>query len=294
MWLRFEVTGAWNGARASAFLRGQGMSAALLRRIKTEGPGILLDGVPIYAGHTVAAGQTVSVLLPDEQDTSVSPQPIPLRIAYENDQLALIDKPAGMTVHPTLGYADGTLANAWMGRLAQRGEKGVFRPVNRLDKDTSGLVVCAKNAFSAALLAGEVEKRYLAIVCGELPPGSGEIDAPIARCEDSIIRRRVHPSGQPSCTRYTVLAAGGGYSAVRLHLLTGRTHQIRLHMAHIGHPLAGDWLYGYGPTDTIHRHALHCFAVHLPETMQAPEWVFSAPPPDFQRLYRLILDAKRW
>lgn len=270
------------------------MSAALLRRIKTEGPGILLDGAPVYAGHPVAEGQTVSVLLPSEQDTAVSPQAIPLRVEYENDQLALINKPAGMTVHPTLGYASGTLANAWMGRLAQRGEKGVFRPVNRLDKDTSGLVLCAKNAFSAALLAGQAKKRYLAIVCGELPLGSGEIDAPIARCEDSIIRRRVHPSGQPSRTRYTVLAAGGGYSVLRVQPLTGRTHQIRLHMAHIGHPLAGDWLYGYGPNDDIRRHALHCFAVQLPGQMQAPEWVFSAPPADFQRLYRIILSAKRW
>ena len=294
MWIRFEVTDAWNGARASAFLRGQGISAALLRRIKTEGTGLWLDGVPVYAGHTVAKGQVVSVGLPPEQDTTVAAQPIPLRIAYENAHLSLIDKPAGMTVHPTLGYADGTLANAWMGLLAQRGEKGIFRPVNRLDKDTSGLVVCAKNAFSAALLAGKVEKRYLAIVCGELPASSGEINAPIARCEDSIIRRQVHPSGQPSCTRYRVLAAGAGYSVVRLHLLTGRTHQIRLHMAHIGHPLAGDWLYGYGPTSSICRHALHCFAVHLPPAMQMSEWVYSAPPADFQRLYQMILNEKRW
>ena len=214
------------------------------------------------------------------------PQAIPLRVVYETSHLALIDKPAGMAVHPTLNYPCDTLANGWAGRLAAEGRQGPCRPVNRIDKGTSGLVLCAKNAYAAAFLPGQVEKVYLAVAEGEMPPGEGTVDAPIGRGE-GILQRCVVPDGQPSRTHYQVLAAGGGYSLLRVRLETGRTHQIRVHMAHIGHPLAGDWLYGHGPGPDIQRQALHCFAMCLPAMPgSAGGWVYTPPPEDMQQLYR--------
>jgi len=169
----------------------------------------------------------------------------------------VLNKPAGIAVHPTLNYPDGTLANGWLYHLQQRGESGIFRPVNRIDKNTSGLVLCAKNAFAAPLLAGSAHKCYLAIVQGTMPLGPGRVEAPIARRGDSIIGRCVCADGKYSLTEYAVLAAGPGHSLLACWPRTGRTHQIRVHMSYIGHPLAGDTLYG-GSDILLHRHALHC------------------------------------
>lgn len=285
MRLEFVADARDAGHTVAQFLRGQGVSATLLKAVKLPPPGILVDGVRQNADFRLAAGQKVAFDLPPEKDTAVRPQPLGVRIVYENEHLAVLDKPAGMAVHPTLNYADGTLANAWMGLLAARGQEGVFRPVNRLDKDTSGLVLCAKNAYAAALLAERAEKVYLALALGEMPEGEGEVDAPIGRCADSIIRRQVCADGRPSLTRYRVLAAGEGCSLLRVTPVTGRTHQIRLHMAHIGHPLAGDWLYGEGPAAEMPRHALHCFAMLLPAMCGREEtWVYAAPPADMRRI----------
>ena len=203
------------------------------------------------------AGQCIRFALPPEQETSVTPQPVPFSIAYEDDFAAVLNKPAGIAVHPTLNYPDGTLANGWLYHLQQRGESGIFRPVNRIDKNTSGLVLCAKNAFAAPLLAGSAHKCYLAIVQGTMPLGPGRVEAPIARRGDSIIGRCVCADGKYSLTEYAVLAAGPGHSLLACWPRTGRTHQIRVHMSYIGHPLAGDTLYG-GSDILLRRHALHC------------------------------------
>lgn len=286
MWLEFEVSAEQDQIRLGNFLRRCGVSAALIRSVKYTQPGILADGVRTNTNQPVRAGQRIGFFLPPEEAFSVRPQAIPLRVVYETSHLALIDKPAGMAVHPTLNYPCDTLANGWAGRLAAEGRQGPCRPVNRIDKGTSGLVLCAKNAYAAAFLPGQVEKVYLAVAEGEMPPGEGTVDAPIGRGE-GILQRCVVPDGQPSRTHYQVLASGGGYSLLRVRLETGRTHQIRVHMAHIGHPLAGDWLYGHGPGPDIQRQALHCFAMCLP-TMpgSAGGWVYTPPPEDMQQLYR--------
>lgn len=197
---------------------------------------------------------------------------------YEDDFAAVVDKPAGLAVHPTLNYPDATLANGWLYRLAGQGRTGVFRPVNRLDKNTSGLVLLAQNAFAAPLLAASAAKCYLALAEGNIEPGLHTVDAPIARRGDTIIGRCVRQDGKPSLTKLWALASAGGHTLIACRPVTGRTHQIRVHMAYLGHPLAGDTLYG-GHTALIQRHALHCaiLTFHDPVT-SAPRW-FASPAP---------------
>ena len=174
----------------------------------------------------------------------MAPQPeIPVKVVYEDAFAVVLEKPPHLAVHPTLNYPCDTLANGYAAWAAQQGISPVFRPVNRIDKDTSGLVLAAKHAYAAPLLARNVEKLYYAVVEGELPLGPGVIDAPIGRQAESIIGRCVTPDGKPSRTEYTILKAENGLSLAACVPVTGRTHQIRVHFASIGHPLAGDDLY---------------------------------------------------
>lgn len=257
MELRYLVPPEAEGQRLGVFLRTCGITAGLIKSVKHLGNGFFADGIPIHTNQLVHTGQCISFALPPEQPTSVIPQPIPLSIAYEDDFVAVLDKPAGLAVHPTLNYPDHTLANGWIFHLQCQGKTGVFRPINRIDKNTSGLVLCAQNAFSAPLLTAYVQKCYLAIVQGSLPLGFGRVEEPIGRRGDSIIGRCVTQQGKYSLTEYTVLAVGPHHSLLACTPRTGRTHQIRVHMSYIGHPLAGDTLYG-GSDARIGRHALHC------------------------------------
>ena len=169
--LRYTVPPENEGCKLGLFLRMQGVTAGLIKSVKYDGDGFYADDQPIRTNEPVHAGQCIRFALPPEQETSVTPQPVPFSIAYEDDFAAVLNKPAGIAVHPTLNYPDGTLANGWLYHLRQRGESGIFRPVNRIDKNTSGLVLCAKNAFAAPLLAGSAHKCYLAIVQGTMPLG---------------------------------------------------------------------------------------------------------------------------
>ena len=154
--LRYTVPPENEGCKLGLFLRMQGVTAGLIKSVKYDGDGFYADDQPIRTNEPVHAGQCIRFALPPEQETSVTPQPVPFSIAYEDDFAAVLNKPAGIAVHPTLNYPDGTLANGWLYHLQQRGESGIFRPVNRIDKNTSGLVLCAKNAFAAPLLASGV------------------------------------------------------------------------------------------------------------------------------------------
>lgn len=273
-----------DGQRLGLFLRTCGVTAGLIKSVKHEGNGFFADGFPLHTNQPVHAGQRITFALPPEQPTSVTPQPIPISIAYEDEFAVVLDKPAGLAVHPTLNYPDHTLANGWIYYLQSQGKSGVFRPVNRIDKNTSGLVLCAQNAFAAPLLAANAQKCYLAIVQGSLPLGNGRIEAPIGRRGDSIIGRCVTQQGKYSLTEYTVLAAGSQHSLLACVPRTGRTHQIRVHMSYIGHPLAGDTLYG-GSDEIISRHALHCGVLRFLHPLTRNTIRVSSPlPPDMQAL----------
>ena len=257
-----------NGTLVRNFLRQCAVSTELARAVKFQGGGFFDDGASVYPG------QVLSFDLPPEAG-GVAPQPdIAVQVVYEDAFAVVLEKPPHLAVHPTLNYPGGTLANGYAAWALQQGRSPVFRPVNRIDKDTSGLVLAARNTYAAPLLAENVQKLYYAIVEGELPLGPGVIDAPIGCRGDSIIGRCVTPEGKPSRTEYTILKVQNGLSLAACVPVTGRTHQIRVHFASIGHPLAGDDLYG-GRRDRIGRQALHCAkqTFRVPEYTEVPDGI---------------------
>ena len=270
-----------NGVLLRSFLRRCAVSTELARGVKFRGSGFFADGQPVQANRRVYPGQVVSFELPPEQE-GVAPQPeIPVQVVYQDAFAVVLEKPPHLAVHPTLNYPYDTLANGYGAWEAQQGHSPVFRPVNRIDKDTSGLVLAAKNTYAAPLLAQNVEKLYYAVVEGELPLGKGVIDAPIGRQADSIIGRCVTPEGKPSRTEYTIVKVKNGLSLAACVPVTGRTHQIRVHFASIGHPLAGDDLYG-GSRQRIGRQALHCArqVFRVPDYTPCPGGISVAVPVD--------------
>lgn len=281
--LSFTVPPSAEGSRLGVFLRTQGVSASCIKAVKHQGEGFYADGNPLHTDQPVHAGQRITFALAPEPPTTVTPQPVPFRILREDAFAAVVDKPAGIAVHPTLNHPDGTLANGWLYHLQQQGRTGVFRPVNRIDKNTSGLVLLAQNSFAAPALAAHVTKCYLALAEGCIAPQTLQIDAPIARRGDSIIGRCVRPDGKPSLTRLRVLGCGGGHTLLACQPVTGRTHQIRVHTSHLGHPLAGDTLYG-GHPNLMQRHALHCVSLCYRDPVTREDVSCFCPPPrDFER-----------
>jgi 23S rRNA pseudouridine1911/1915/1917 synthase len=229
--------------------RRLGVSRRLLVRLKATEQGIAVNGRRAWTNQPVAAGDRIELRILREESEEILPQPMELSVVFEDDHLLVVNKPAGQIVHPTTGHYTGTLANGIVHYWRERGEKCRFHPVHRLDEHTSGLVVVAKHAYAHQQLAeqmtgGGVEKRYLAYVYGRPPEDRGEVDAPIGRSSEDPHRRIVRADGAPSRTYYSVAAAYPcGASAVEIRLGTGRTHQIRVHMLHIGCPLIGDEYY---------------------------------------------------
>lgn len=286
--LCFTVPQGQNGRRVSDFLRAAGLTAGFLRSVKYLPDGICMDGAQVKTNMPVRAGSVLTVLMPPEPDTGVLPEEMPLSILYESDFALVLDKPAGQLVHPSVAKATGTLAGGWCFLMQQRGTPAPFRPITRIDKNTSGLVLCAKNRFAAPILGAKLSKTYLAVAQGVLPLGEGEINAPIALAEDSKISRCVAPHGKESKTIYRVVEAANGHSLVLVWPQTGRTHQIRVHFAYMGHPLAGDDMYG-GARGLIDRHALHAAKLSFVEPFSEQAVTVTAKPPqDFCELCKKI------
>lgn len=272
---------------ARAFLaQNQGISNTIWKRIKHSGT-FRVNGELVNAARTeLKTGDIVTydILRP----SNIAAEDLPLDIRYEDEWLLVINKPAGQLVHPTTQEARGTLANAVLFHYAQQGEAHAYHPVHRLDRETSGLVLIAKQPQIQYKLSPKgiktFHREYLALIPGELTPPAGTVDAPIARALPSIILRKVAPDGQAARTHYKTIRTDHELSLVHLTLETGRTHQIRVHMAHLGHPLLGDDLYG-GTRERIARQALHACRLSFTHPMTGQAICIEAPlPADMQRI----------
>ena len=290
--LTWRVPPEADGDKVDTLLRRElGLSGTVIRRIKWLEDGILLDGVRVTTGHRASAGQLLSVRLSDPMGKGcMVPTPGPLDIVYEDGDLLVVNKAPGVLVHPGPGHYADTLCNFIAWHYQQAGVTADVHPVQRLDKGTSGLMVVARHPHAQERLKGQLHtpafrRIYLAVCDGAPPAESGMVDAPIGRAPDSLMERRVDPQGQPARTRYELLGTAAGRSLVRLELDTGRTHQIRVHMAHLGCPLTGDFLYGTEDHSLITRPALHSWALSLlhPVTGAPMAWK-QALPADMARL----------
>ena len=245
------------------------LSSRLIKSLKKYEKSILVNGEHAIVTRILNSGDVVTLDFNDKEDDVneyLVKTNLPIDVIYEDENYTIVNKSADMPTHQSLKHYDDTLANALAYRYKDR--PYVFRAINRLDKDTSGVVVTANNRFYADILCeklqnGEFHKQYIAIVEGKTPI-SGEIDAPIARVQKSIITRAVLPEGAPSITRFETLLSCEKISVLLVTPITGRTHQIRVHMAHIGHPIIGDDLYGK-PSDFISRQALHAYRLKIDE-----------------------------
>jgi len=251
-----------------------------------------VNGLPVHTPHVLRAGDVLTVETADLRPprTAVAPGPWPLPVVWEDEHLLVVDKPAGMTAHAS-NFLPGTPTVA--GALAwSRGAEFIFHPVNRLDKGTTGLMAVAKSGYVHDLLRRQLHtenfrREYQAVCLGCPIPEKGTLDAPIGRDESSAVARRVRPDGAPAVSHYEVLAKGGGLSLLALRPETGRTHQLRVHMAHLGCPLAGDWLYGAEDPNLIPRPALHSRAMVLVHPVTRERLELTAPlPEDMRRLLR--------
>lgn len=258
----YQITENEQGTTVLDFLRKKGFSRHILSSMKADKEALTRNGQRIGGREQLLAGDYFRVRLLETVDSDgIVPVSMPLSILYEDEDILVINKPADMPVHPSIGNYTNTLANGVAAYLDAKDEHSPFRCINRLDRDTSGALILAKNAFSAAVLSTQMRNRqirrtYLAVVEGITPP-NGTISAPISRVDDSVIERHVDfLRGEPAVTHYERLETKNEHSLLEIHLETGRTHQIRVHMGYIGHPLPADYLY-HPEYDCFKRQPLH-------------------------------------
>ncbi len=292
-YLEFSVQPEEEGKRVDTILKRHGLSTSAIRRSKRRPHGLLLDGEDIYTSYPVKPGQVVAILADDKTGSDIVPHDAPVDILYEDGDLLVVDKPPGLTVHPCAGNWDDSLGARLVAYYRKIGLQADFHPVHRLDKGTSGLMVVAKHPaaqhiLTSALHSGNFHREYLAVCEGIPSPASGVIDAPLGRTEESYIKQCVRPDGKPARTHYEIVERGERFSLLRLVLETGRTHQIRVHMAYIGCPLAGDFLYGTEAPELIQRPALHSARLILCQPFTGKQLDFASPlPEDMSRLIHI-------
>jgi 23S rRNA pseudouridine1911/1915/1917 synthase len=289
--LEYKITAQDNGVTISEYLKKQGFSHAVIVQLKKIPESILLNGKWEYMGTRLNDGDCLFIHF-EETDGSenIVATNLPLSICYEDEDILVVNKPADMPIHPSMNNYDNTLANAVCHYYQTQGIPYTFRCVNRLDRDTTGLTILAKHLISSAILNSEVSVRgisreYLAIVKG-FTEDEGTVNAPIGRKEGSTIERQIDELyGETAITHYKRLAYQDGLSLISLKLETGRTHQIRVHMKSIGHPLIGDFLYNPDFTK-INRQALHSYRLRFTHPVTKKPLVFTAPlPEDMQALF---------
>lgn len=289
--LGLTVTEEQAGRTVLSLLRGElGLSSTLVKRLKRAELGLLLNGAPVHTDARPRAGDRLEAdLSAAERPAGVEPVEMALDILFEDEHLLIINKPAPLAVIPSsLSPGEPTLAG---GVVRYLGPGAPFHPVNRLDRGTTGLMAVAKTGYihdrlRRQLHGGGFARTYLAVCAGAPEPAEGVIDLPIGRAPGSAVKRQVSPGGRPALTRYRVLGRRGCWSLVELRPQTGRTHQLRVHMAAVGCPLAGDWLYGTEDRARISRPALHACRLVLAHPVSGEGLDLTAPlPADMKRLW---------
>ena len=317
--LTYHITEADAGRTVREYLRRQGFSLHILASMKPDPDAVRLNGGHVFFTQHLVAGDILTVVLSEEESSvNVVPAPVPFTVVYEDEDLLVINKPSGVSIHPAVNHPADTLANGIAWYFLQKGESHVFRCINRLDRDTTGLLILARHRLSAAILEKELWQReirrtYLAVAEGILPP-EGTIDLPIGRKEGSLIERCTDlEHGDRAVTHYRTLChfptevrsgadeharlsgtpeEAGLLSAVLLRLETGRTHQIRVHMQAIGHPLLGDDLYNPDGIPGMSRQALHSWKLEFWHPLTGEAMCFTAPvPEDMRRILPQDFDA---
>lgn len=283
--LEFQIDERYENRKIRDYLKSEAkVSHRMLCILKRTPLGITVNGAHARTVDLLHTGDTLVLTLPNDE-VSVTPTPtdIPIEILYMDDDLIVVNKQAGLAMHETHNHQGDALSNALAYYLAQRGEPAVFRAVGRLDKGTSGIVVCARNKYCAARLSGQIQKTYFA-VAGGVFTGRGTIDAPIFRPDPNKTLRAVGENGERAVTHWEAIRTDGKCTLLRIQLETGRTHQIRVHFAHLGAPLVGDDMYGSTDLRLTHQ-ALHCGECRFIHPVTGKALTVTAPiPADMQAL----------
>ncbi|MGD6792905.1 RluA family pseudouridine synthase [Metabacillus indicus] len=292
--LSWTIPSEDEGKTVKDYLKEKKISKRALTDIKFAGGSIQLNGEHATVRASLSAGDDLKVTFPPEEPSpGIVPEKMNLDIVYEDEWCLVINKPPFVPTIPSREHPGGTLANGLLDYYRENGIAATIHAVNRLDKDTSGLMLVAKHRFAHSLFSsmqkqGSIKRTYAALVEGALTEESGTVDAPIGRKEESIIERTVREDGQHAVTHYQVLSSEEKYTLVTLRLETGRTHQIRVHMAYIGHPLCGDSLYG-GSRDLMQRQALHSRLLSFFHPLLEKEMTFEAEiPADMQAVLKSL------
>ena len=293
--LEYEIDDTFAGRQVLSFLKAHGFSSRMIKQLKKNPHGIMIGNKKSTVLKQLKRGDRLTVYIKESASERVVPRELALDIVYEDKDVVVCNKPPFMATHPSQDNFDNTLANALAFHFLQNGEDCAVRPVNRLDKNTSGLILVAKNAHASGILSVDlrekrIKRQYLAFVEGCPQDGIGVVNAPIARADGSVIKRRVDfDSGAPAVTHFEILRRGE-YSLLRLWLETGRTHQIRVHMSYIGCPVAGDFLYGHEFSGAMPRHALHSHSLDFIRPISGKQLHFEAElPQDMRNLFE-----KQW
>lgn len=289
--LTYHITRQDAGVRIRTYLKRRGYSSHNLVELKKYPDGVLRNGSPVYLNQYLQENDTIVVhIQEDASSEKIVPVKLPLHILYEDEDLLVVNKPAGMPIHPSLNNYENSLGNALAWYFADQGIPFVYRCINRLDRDTSGLTVIAKHMISASILSSmmaeghQIEREYLAIVRGCVEPAAGVVTAPLGRREGSILERTVDfEHGEHAVTHYRTLENKNGYSLISLKLETGRTHQIRVHMKYLGYPLIGDYLYNPDDTIVISRQSLHSHRLTFTHPITGQVMEFTVPLPEDMR-----------
>lgn len=297
--IEYFISSAEQNFTVKQYLKSKKYSSRSIIELKKNPACVTVNGNPVFMTHRLLPGDCLTIHIIEEAPSEkILPVKLPLSIVYEDEDLLVIDKPAGMPIHPSMRNYDNSVANALAWYFAQRGVPFVFRCINRLDRDTSGLTIIAKHYVSAGILSDMVSakstenlrqkysavsgisREYLAIVRGHLTPPQGVISAPLSRKPGSIIERTVDfERGERAVTHYSLVEERNGHSLVSLHLETGRTHQIRIHMQYLGYPLIGDYLYN-PDMEHISRQALHSYRLAFSHPITGEPMEFTAPLPE--------------